>query len=107
MSSPTVEGILQFTDERQDGQLRDPSQPLRPARGNHLVPRQIIRELQLRPACSSAASPAAACSTASKPSKAARPMNTCEKIALYDATALDPAADASSSSTTPTSSPRA
>jgi hypothetical protein len=45
MNSATVEGILQLGDERQDGHLRDPSFPLRPAKGNFLVSKQIIREL--------------------------------------------------------------
>jgi transcription termination factor Rho len=44
-----IEGILQFTDERHDGQLRDPLHPLRPVRGNLLVSRHRIRELKLRP----------------------------------------------------------
>ena len=49
MNDGQVEGILQIIDERQDGQLRDPAHPLRPVRGNLLVPRQLIRELRLRP----------------------------------------------------------
>src|SRR4051812_31435188 len=49
MITTHVEGILQFADERQDGVLRDPQHPLRPAKGNYVVPRQIIRELRLRP----------------------------------------------------------
>ncbi|HLL88711.1 MAG TPA: hypothetical protein VK324_05370, partial [Tepidisphaeraceae bacterium] len=44
-----VEGLLQFTDERSDGQLRDPVSPLKPVKGNLVVPRQTIRNLQLRP----------------------------------------------------------
>ena len=44
-----LEGILQFTDERKDGQLRDPLHPLRPLRGGVIVPRQLIRDLHLRP----------------------------------------------------------
>ena len=42
MSTATVEGILQFTDERRDGQLRDPREPLRQINGSILVPWQII-----------------------------------------------------------------
>jgi transcription termination factor Rho len=49
MQTGPIEGILQVTDERQDGQLRDPQQPLRPVRGNILVPKQLIRQMQLRP----------------------------------------------------------
>jgi len=44
-----VSGILQVTDERQDGTLRDLLHPLRPVRGNLIVPRQVIRQMQLRP----------------------------------------------------------
>ena len=47
MNNGHVEGILQVENERQDGQLRDPQNPLRPARGNVLVPRQVIRERRL------------------------------------------------------------
>ncbi len=49
MSTASLEGILQFTDDRRDGQLRDPEQPLRPLPGNVTVPRQLIRQMQLRP----------------------------------------------------------
>ena len=48
MDNDIVEGLLQFTDDRSDGQLRDPANPLRPLR-NILIPRQMIRELHLRP----------------------------------------------------------
>jgi transcription termination factor Rho len=44
-----MEGILHISDERQDGQLRDPAQPLRPLNGGVIVPRQLIRDLRLRP----------------------------------------------------------
>jgi len=49
MGNGIIEGILQFTDERKDGVLRDPLQPLRPLNGGVSVPRQIIRQFQLRP----------------------------------------------------------
>ena len=39
MTNGHIEGLLQFTDERQDGQLRDPLHPLRPAKGNLVVQR--------------------------------------------------------------------
>ena len=48
MKDTELEGILQIADDRQDGQLRDPVHPLRPV-GGILVPRQLIRELKLRP----------------------------------------------------------
>jgi transcription termination factor Rho len=46
-----VEGLLHFTNDKSDGSLRDPKQPLRPAGGGAglFVPRQLIRELNLRP----------------------------------------------------------
>jgi transcription termination factor Rho len=50
MPDPLVEGLLQVKDERKDGELRDPAQPLRPARpGGVIVPRRTIVDLQLRP----------------------------------------------------------
>src|SRR5436190_14847569 len=42
-------GMLQWVDERRDGQLRDPLQPLRQINGGIVVPKQLIRELKLRP----------------------------------------------------------
>lgn len=48
-ASGQVEGVLQHTDERRDGQLRDPEQLLRPANGGVIVPRELIRERNLRP----------------------------------------------------------
>jgi transcription termination factor Rho len=45
-----AEGLLSIPDnERQDGSLRDPAHPLRPARGNIIIPRSLIRDLRLRP----------------------------------------------------------
>lgn len=49
MISNELEGILQIADERQDGVLRDPAQPLRPLNGGIIVSRQMIREMRLRP----------------------------------------------------------
>lgn len=48
MNQDTLEGILHIADERQDGQLRDPVHPLRPIRGGIVVPRNLIRDYQLR-----------------------------------------------------------
>ena len=59
MNSSSVEGILQVVDERQDGQLRDPAFPLRPAKGNFLVARNLIRQMRLRPGLLLTASPRA------------------------------------------------
>lgn len=44
-----VEGLLHYVDDKRDGQLRDPAQPLRQLPGNIIVPRQLIREFDLRP----------------------------------------------------------
>jgi transcription termination factor Rho len=44
-----LEGILHIADERQDGQLRDPAHPGRPLKGGIVVPRNVIRDLKLRP----------------------------------------------------------
>ena len=44
-----VEGLLSIRDENSDGVLRDPAYPLRPAPGNVVVPRNVIREMNLRP----------------------------------------------------------
>ncbi len=49
MNHNDLEGILQLTDERRDGALRDPLHPLRPLRGGIVVPNKTIRELRLRP----------------------------------------------------------
>lgn len=49
MTTQQLEGVLQIPDERRDGQLRDPGHLLRPLRGGVVVPRQMIREMQLRP----------------------------------------------------------
>jgi transcription termination factor Rho len=90
MITEQLEGILQFTDERRDGQLRDPAQPLRPVRGGVVVPRQLIRELRLRPGLMIKGKPKG------------KTLNRVEGIegrtldeytataTLYDATALDP-----------------
>src|SRR5215218_7773357 len=48
-NSNSLEGILHIADERQDGQLRDPAQPGRPLKGGIIVPRNVIRDLHLRP----------------------------------------------------------
>ncbi|MGN6506361.1 MAG: transcription termination factor Rho [Tepidisphaeraceae bacterium] len=50
MPENLVEGLLQIQDERKDGELRDPTAPLRAARpGGVFVPRRLWSELQLRP----------------------------------------------------------
>ncbi|HEX4792202.1 MAG TPA: transcription termination factor Rho [Humisphaera sp.] len=90
MNDGQVEGILQIIDERQDGQLRDPAHPLRPVRGNLLVPRQLIRELRLRPGLLLRGSPRGRTLGRIDAIENLPPDDYSEKTALYDGTALDP-----------------
>ncbi len=90
MNNGHVEGILQFADERQDGQLRDPVHPLRPARGNLLVARQLIRELRLRPGLLLRGSPKGRMLNRIDTIEGRPPGEYIERLPLYDATALDP-----------------
>ena len=90
MNNGHVEGILQIENERQDGQLRDPQHPLRPARGNCLVPRQLIRELQLRPGLLLRGLPKGRMLNRIDTIEGRSPDEYVDKIPLYDATALDP-----------------
>ena len=90
MTSASIEGILQVADERQDGHLRDPLHPLRPARGNFLVPRQTIRELRLRPGLLLRGLPRGRMLDRIESIEGRPPDEYTDKIALYDATALDP-----------------
>src|SRR5664279_1408542 len=90
MTNGIVEGLLQVADERQDGQLRDPAHPLRPAKGNFLVPRQMIRELRLRPGLLLTGTPKGRMLGKIETIEG-RPIDEyCERVPLYDATALDP-----------------
>ncbi|MDB5289365.1 MAG: H+transporting two-sector ATPase alpha/beta subunit central region [Phycisphaerales bacterium] len=90
MINGTVEGILQVVDERQDGQLRDPAHPQRPAKGNCLVPRQLIREMRLRPGLLLKGNPRGRTLGRIDSIEGRPPDEYTDKIALYDATALDP-----------------
>jgi transcription termination factor Rho len=85
-----VEGILQIENERQDGQLRDPLHPLRPARGNVLVPKQVIREMRLRPGLLLRGLPRGRMLNQIDTIEGRSPDEYVDKVALYDATALDP-----------------
>lgn len=50
MSENTVEGWIQHIDERRDGDLRDPTNPLRQARpGGVILPRRMMTDFGLRP----------------------------------------------------------
>ena len=90
MQNGPVEGLLQFTDDRRDGELRDPQQPLRPAKGNYVVPRPVIRELRLRPGLLLRGQPKGRALSRLE-SIEGRPVDDyLDKVPLYDATALDP-----------------
>ncbi len=90
MTNGHVEGLLQFTDERQDGQLRDPVHPLRPAKGNFVVPRQVIRELRLRPGLLLRGVPKGRALNRIETIEGRNPDDYIDTVPLYDATALDP-----------------
>ena len=91
MQNGQVEGILQTTDERQDGQLRDPQHPLRPVRGNIVVPKQVIRQLQLRPGLMLKGTPRGRALDRIETIEGLHPDEYASKIHLYEGTALDPA----------------
>jgi len=86
-----MEGILQFTDERQDGQLRDPAYPLRPVNGGIFVPRQLIRELRLRPGLMLSGNPRGRMLGQIDKVEGRPPQDYAQTPAIYDGTALDPA----------------
>lgn len=90
MTNGHVEGLLQFADERQDGQLRDPAHPLRPVKGNLMVPRQLIRELRLRPGLLVRGTPRGRVIGRVEAVEGAKPSDWGDTIPLYDSTALDP-----------------
>ncbi|MDB5289796.1 MAG: Transcription termination factor Rho [Phycisphaerales bacterium] len=90
MINGICEGILQVVDERQDGQLRDPAHPLRPAKGNFLVPRQLIREMRLRPGLLLRGNPRGRTLGRIETIEGRPPDEYIEKVPLYEATALDP-----------------
>jgi transcription termination factor Rho len=91
MQTGPIEGILQVTDERQDGQLRDPQQPLRPVRGNILVPKQLIRQMQLRPGLLLKGTPRGRNLDRIEQIENLHPDEYASRIHLYEGTALDPA----------------
>jgi transcription termination factor Rho len=90
MNNGHVEGLLQVADERQDGHLRDPAHPLRPVRGNLVVPRQLIRELRLRPGVLLRGQPRGRALGRVEAVEGRPPDEWAETTPLYDATALDP-----------------
>jgi transcription termination factor Rho len=85
-----LEGLLHIPDERQDGQLRDPAAPLRPVKGGVVVPRQLIRELQLRPGLLLTGHLKGRAMNKIERIENRPPDEYAERVPLYDATALDP-----------------
>jgi transcription termination factor Rho len=86
-----MEGILQFADERQDGHLRDPLQPLRPLNGGVIVPRQLIRDLRLRPGLMIRGEPRGRMLGKIDMIEGRTPEEYGQTTTMYDGTALDPA----------------
>jgi transcription termination factor Rho len=91
MSDTTLEGILHIADDRQDGQLRDPIFPLKPVRGGIVVPRNIIRDLQLRPGLMLKGEQRGRQLGRVISVEGRSPEQYAEQTHLYDGTALDPA----------------
>lgn len=90
MASAELEGILQFTDDRRDGQLRDPVQPLRPVAGNVVVPRQMIRDLNLRAGVQLKGKAKGNALASVESIEGVHPDDYAHVTTIYDATALDP-----------------
>jgi transcription termination factor Rho len=91
MADSQLEGILQYTDERRDGQLRDPLHPLRPLRGGVVVPRQMIRDMRLRPGLMLRGHPRGRTLGKVETIEGRSPDEYVERTTIYDSTALDPA----------------
>ena len=90
MTNGHIEGILQFTDDRKDGELRDVQHPLRPVRGNITVPKQVIRQMRLRPGQLLRGQPRGRFLDRLDAIEGQSPDEYQDKISIYDATALDP-----------------
>jgi len=89
--NPQLEGILHITDERQDGELRDPVSPLRPLNGGIMVPRQMIREMRLRPGLLLRGPSRGRALGHVDSIEGQSPDQYAGIVPLYDGTALDPA----------------
>ncbi len=88
--APVLEGILQIADERQDGQLRDPVNPLRPLKGGIIVPRNVIREFQLRPGLLLKAEQRGRAIGKVQSIEGRPPEEYAQRTHLYESIALDP-----------------
>ena len=80
---------MHIPDERRDGQLRDPEHLLRPLRRG-IVPRRLIRELNLRPGVLVRGTPRGDAILQIDTIEGRSPADFAEKATLYDSTALDP-----------------
>jgi transcription termination factor Rho len=85
-----LEGILQITDEKRDGQLRDPLQLLRPVNGGICVSRQMIKDLQLRPGLMLRGISKGRMLKQVQTIEGRSPQEYLSRQILYDATPLDP-----------------
>jgi transcription termination factor Rho len=90
MNTEQLEGILQIADERRDGALRDPLHLLRPVRGGIAVPRNMIRDLQLRPGLLLSGTVRGRMLASVSAINGRAPDEYCAHQTMYDATALDP-----------------
>jgi transcription termination factor Rho len=90
MQDASLEGILHIPDERQDGQLRDPAHPLRPLRNGLVVPRQVIRDLRLKPGLMIRGQPRGRAMNRIESIENRPPGDWGEHVGLYDSTPIDP-----------------
>ena len=88
--SNLLEGILYQADERQDGQLRDPAAPLRPLKGGIVVPRNVIRDMRLKPGLLLKGEQRGRAMGRIHFVEDRHPDEWGEHVGLYDATPLDP-----------------
>ena len=88
--SNLLEGILYQADERQDGQLRDPAAPLRPLKGGIVVPRNVIRDMRLKPGLLLKGEQRGRALGRIHFVEDRHPDEWGEHVGLYDATPLDP-----------------
>ena len=86
-----VEGLLHIENERSDGTLRDPAHPLRPVKGNLVVPRQLIRDMNLRAGLLLKGQPKGRTLGRVDEIENRPPDDYLDTVPLYDSTALDPA----------------
>jgi transcription termination factor Rho len=89
-SSTIVEGILSVQSERHDGELRDPTSLLRPAKGNWIVPRNLIRDMRLKPGLLIKGTPRGRVLDRVTTIENRPADEWADKVTLYDSTALDP-----------------